>query len=275
MKNGAKLLSSDSHKYEIKDSDLANPTKIQNSPNTDLKENIKKQRQLLVSKLGIDVGGAANLDTTHLFTDEDLLMSNTNAANGSPQSMASAVIKRKLDNSITEFKEETEIKTEQTDHDDSGCKKLKIKDEAIENQTECTVAVKNENIRPLELFIKWLIDKLVSPEWEIRHGASTTLREILKQISASKIKLENYQQLSGFFEYCLNKLFTVIALDRFADYIGDEAVAPVRETCAQIIGVLSSHLNSSCKLEELCCILNTFIEQEDDTNNWEIRHSGI
>ena len=67
----------------------------------------------------------------------------------------------------------------------------------------------------------------------------------------------------------------MIALDRFADYIGDEAVAPVRETCAQIIGVLSSHLNSSCKLEELCCILNTFIEQEDDTNNWEIRHSGI
>jgi hypothetical protein len=106
LKNGAKLLSSDTHKYEIKESDLANPTKIPDSPNTDLKENIKKQRQLLVSKLGIDVGGAANLDTTHLFTDEDLLMSNTHTSNSSPQSKASPVTKRKLDSSFGDFKEE-------------------------------------------------------------------------------------------------------------------------------------------------------------------------
>lgn len=117
------------------------------------------------------------------------------------------------------------------------------------------------------------MDKLVSPEWEIRHGASTSLREILKQISADKIKKEQFDQLTIFFEYCLKKLLTVIALDRFADYIGDEAVAPVRETCAQIIGILSSHLNQPNKLQELCYILNSFIQQEDDTN-WEIRHSG-
>ncbi len=149
-------------------------------------------------------------------------------------------------------------------------KKLKTKQEEI-NGDESTA--ENENIRPLELFIKWLIDKLVSPEWEIRHGASTALREILKQVSSSRMKKENFPQLTGFFEYCLNKLLTVIALDRFADYIGDEAVAPVRETCAQIIGVLSSHLNESSRLAELCQILNCFIQQEDDAN-WEIRHSG-
>ena len=56
----------------------------------------------------------------------------------------------------------------------------------LDDQSNLTI--KNENIRPLELFIKWLIDKLASPEWEIRHGASTALREILKQISANKIK---------------------------------------------------------------------------------------
>ncbi len=152
----------------------------------------------------------------------------------------------------------------------STFKKLKTKLEVNECDERIT---ENENVRPLELFIKWLIDKLVSPEWEIRHGASTTLREILKQVSSNKMKKENLPQLIGFFEYCLNKLLTVIALDRFADYIGDEAVAPVRETCAQIIGVLSSHLKESSRLAELCQILNCFIQQEDDAN-WEIRHSG-
>lgn len=279
LKNGSKLLSSDTHKYEIKESDLNNQSynnnqKVSSSPNPDLKEKIKQQRKLLVSKLGIDVGGAANLDTTHLFTDEDLIMSNS----GSPQAKVSnPLYKRKLDNSMVDIKDEPEVKEEFTNGDaqDSSNKKIKIKkEESIDGMDVQDTDPVNGNIKPLELFIKWLIDKLVSPEWEIRHGASTTLREILKQISANKLKQGQFHELTIFFEYCLNKLLTVIALDRFADYIGDEAVAPVRETCAQIIGILSSHLNQVNKLEELCCILNNFIQQEDDVN-WEIRHSGI
>jgi len=70
-----------------------------------MKEKIKQQRQLLVSKLGIDVGGAANLDTTHLFTDEDLLMS-TAANNSSPQAKSNPLAKRKLNDSLAEIKEE-------------------------------------------------------------------------------------------------------------------------------------------------------------------------
>ncbi len=73
------------------------------SPNVNIKEKIKQQRQLLVSKLGIDVGGAANLDTTHLFTDEDLLMS---ASNSSPQTKNNPLAKRKLEESLVEPNEE-------------------------------------------------------------------------------------------------------------------------------------------------------------------------
>lgn len=35
------------------------------------------------------------------------------------------------------------------------------------------------------------------------------------------------------------RLFCVLALDRFSDFVGDQYVAPVRETCAQVLGVVS------------------------------------
>ena len=147
--------------------------------------------------------------------------------------------------------------------------------------------------KPLEQFTKWLVEKLFNPDWESRHGASTSLREVLKKISFAptvytgngfhdsnynEMKSSVSSKLNIFFEYCLVKLLSVIALDRFADYIGDEAVAPVRETCAQIIGIISSHLNVSItnmnRLSKLCHVLNSFIELQDD-KCWEIRHSGI
>lgn len=101
LKNGSKLLSSDTHKYEIKESDLADSSDYTKANQNNVKsENIKQQRQLLVSKLGIDVGGAANLDTTHLFTDEDLIMS-VNTPNGNNNNN-SVHMKRKLTSEIKE-----------------------------------------------------------------------------------------------------------------------------------------------------------------------------
>lgn len=38
-------------------------------------------------------------------------------------------------------------------------------------------------------------------------------------------------------DLCLH-LLCVLALDRFGDFISDQVVAPVRETCAQCLGIL-------------------------------------
>jgi hypothetical protein len=74
----------------------------------------------------------------------------------------------------------------------------------------------------------------------------------------------------------------VLALDRFADFIGDEAVAPVRETCVQIIGLIISNFNNNNNtnvITSLCNIINIFITTPSSTTtsitNWELRHSGI
>ena len=69
-------------------------------------------------------------------------------------------------------------------------------------------------------------------------------------------------------------MLSVIALDRFADYVGDEAVAPVRETCAQTVGIMSAVLRSQGLLGQLCRVVNAFIDERRDTC-WEMRHSGI
>lgn len=34
------------------------------------------------------------------------------------------------------------------------------------------------------------------------------------------------------------RLLCVLALDHFGDFLGDQVVAPVRETCAQALGIL-------------------------------------
>lgn len=39
------------------------------------------------------------------------------------------------------------------------------------------------------------------------------------------------------------RLLCVLALDHFGDFLGDQVVAPVRETCAQALGI--SFLNKS------------------------------
>jgi TATA-binding protein-associated factor len=310
LKSGLKLLSSDTQKYEIKDSDLnlssssslpvaSNGSKASNNlvgkkNSTDPTESIREQRKLLNSKLGIDVGGAANLDTRDIFTDEDLLMaSSTTTTTLSTDIQTKMLIKRKLsqENQFDLKAENIDIKQSVEEiilsNDSSGFKK--IKSEFIESSSSTPVEQETK-IKPLEHFTKWLVEKLFNSDWESRHGASTSLREVLKKISFAPSLLSYNSNGNGsssssissklnvFFEYCLVKLLSVIALDRFADYIGDEAVAPVRETCAQIIGIISSHLNQPCvnmnRLAKLCQVLNSFIQIENE-NCWEIRHSGI
>lgn len=40
------------------------------------------------------------------------------------------------------------------------------------------------------------------------------------------------------------RLLCVLALDRFGDFISDQVVAPVRETCAQCLGIFSFYFDA-------------------------------
>lgn len=262
LASGASLLSSDTQKYDLKS---AETVQVQVQETVQITEKIRQQRNLLNMKLGIDVAGAAKLDTSHIFSDYDLLASEAEIAQTNEIEMS---LKRKG----SDLKLEADASFSSPSSSNGQIKKLKLEDE--NEETKCEEA--ENHIKSLVLFTKWLFTKLFNSEWEIRHGSATCIREIIKKLVSSLFTNTNINLIPNFdwFEVCLNKLFSVIALDRFADYIGDEVVAPVRETCTQTIGILSKLFTvSSQDTLRLCSIINMFLTLKK--NNWETRHSGI
>ena len=235
----------------------------------------------MYQKLGIDVGSAASIDTTHLFTDEDLINS-TATSNGSRSSSNSAT---SLAASSSALPQVNEILTKATKRKAStssllsasayppspSYKRAKINANSNNKpQQQPNSTDSNSNSTSLDVLIRWLINNMFLPEWETRHGSATALREILKyMLSPTYLHLNDLTRL--YIEDLLIKILIVIILDRFADYVGDEVIAPVRETCSQIIGIISSKLTLR-QLEYLLRIVNSLIR---NTESWEIRHSGI
>ncbi|XP_058823909.1 TATA-binding protein-associated factor 172 [Topomyia yanbarensis] len=129
---------------------------------------------------------------------------------------------------------------------------------------------------PLEFFCAKLYLDLFSPRWETRHGSATALREMLKSHSegAGKSIYMTSQQMEQQHQLWLEdatlRLLCVLALDRFGDFVSDQVVAPVRETCAQVLGTVLKQLPLD-KVHKTVNILLTFIKQKD----WEVRHGGL
>lgn len=105
---------------------------------------------------------------------------------------------------------------------------------------------------PLEAFVEALCQDLFSAAWEVRHGAATALREVVRlhgrgggrTSSTPAAQMEAANQL--FLEDLSLRLLCVLALDKFGDFVSDQVVAPVRETCAQTLGhVLNLMMGSS------------------------------
>ncbi|KAJ2766176.1 TATA-binding protein-associated factor mot1, partial [Coemansia nantahalensis] len=101
---------------------------------------------------------------------------------------------------------------------------------------------------PFEGLVDALCVDLFDAAWEVRHGAGMALREILKHHGygagrvAGRPAAENQQRNQRFLEDVCVRLLCVFTLDRFGDFVSDHVVAPVRETCAQALGVASQFL---------------------------------
>ncbi|XP_063047545.1 TATA-binding protein-associated factor 172 isoform X2 [Engraulis encrasicolus] len=129
---------------------------------------------------------------------------------------------------------------------------------------------------PLESFCEELCNDLFNPSWEVRHGAGTGLREVLKCHSAGGGKMvgstaeQMLQQHQEWLEDVVIRLLCVFALDRFGDFVSDEVVAPVRETCAQTLGVALRHMTDKGVAMTVDILLKLLTE-----NQWEVRHGGL
>ncbi|XP_062852263.1 TATA-binding protein-associated factor 172 [Trichomycterus rosablanca] len=129
---------------------------------------------------------------------------------------------------------------------------------------------------PLESFCEELCNDLFNPSWEVRHGAGTGLREVLKCHGEAGGKMVDstseqlIQQHQEWLEDLVIRLLCVFALDRFGDFVSDEVVAPVRETCAQTLGVALRHMTESGVTMTVDVLLKLLTEDQ-----WEVRHGGL
>lgn len=129
---------------------------------------------------------------------------------------------------------------------------------------------------PLESFCSRLYLDLFSPRWETRHGAATALRELLRShsggggkvagMSTAEMQLAHHRWL----EDALLRLLCVLALDRFGDFVSDQVVAPVRETCAQVLGAILKEMPAE-KVRSTVHVLLSLVHQRE----WEVRHGGL
>ncbi|CAN1186873.1 TATA-binding protein-associated factor BTAF1 [Linum perenne] len=86
------------------------------------------------------------------------------------------------------------------------------------------------------------------------------------------VKLARYSWMKNneFLQDCAIRFLCVLSLDRFGDYVSDQVVAPVRETCAQALGATFKYMDRSLVLETLTILLHMQRRPE-----WEIRHGSL
>lgn len=129
---------------------------------------------------------------------------------------------------------------------------------------------------PLLEFANELKNDLFSVKWEIRHGSAIALRDLIKfhGQNAGRITSRSCEEMdnlnrSWLIDLAL-RLVSVLALDKFGDFLSDQVVAPVRETCAQALGSIFNILD----LGLIKRLLENLIRLLERTE-WEARHGGL
>ena len=132
---------------------------------------------------------------------------------------------------------------------------------------------------PWTVVLDALDPNLLDPVWQVRHGAALSVMELLRNVGndiAPALLLD-----------LARDLLTLLALDRFGDFVGDSVIAPVRETAAQALGVLLKYLPKEA-VAEVHHTLMSMVQQSwavrgkeakdlgrGEKFSWEVRHAGL
>ncbi|XP_077281095.1 histone acetyltransferase 1 [Temnothorax americanus] len=137
---------------------------------------------------------------------------------------------------------------------------------------------------PLESFAESLCQDLFSQKWEVRHGAATALRELVRLHGkgAGKTTGQTLEEMrESHYEWVIDaalRLLCVLGLDRFGDFVSDQVVAPVRETCAQALGSLFLLVPSGPNAKDTRGVfpgILSVILKLLEHNEWEARHGAF
>ncbi|KAF2150948.1 hypothetical protein K461DRAFT_295051 [Myriangium duriaei CBS 260.36] len=189
----------------------------------------------------------------------------------------------------------SEVKDEDPDHPDyfsldrtAGDDEGKIVSEfkgapPVEKSSFQTEAEEEGKEWPFDRLCEFLTVDLFDPQWEIRHGAAMGLREIVRTHGAGagrqlgKSRAENDKLNQIWLDDLACRICCVFMLDRFADYVSDNAVAPIRETAGQTLGALLQYLPPS-SVHAVNKILYRLVMQKDlkvSRRIWHACHGGM
>lgn len=132
---------------------------------------------------------------------------------------------------------------------------------------------------PIQRFCDRLLNLLFDPLWKSRHGAAVGLRAVMRHqfyglgrgLRGVGEGVDAEQDHRNWVADCLHRLVIVLLLDQFADHSGDVVVAPVRETVAQVIGLVMKFCQDSVLSEETMKLLDEMTRAK----GWEIPHGAF
>eukprot|EP00917_Polyrhabdina_sp_WS-2016_P006631 GHVP01014765.1.p1 GENE.GHVP01014765.1~~GHVP01014765.1.p1 ORF type:complete len:1352 (+),score=253.61 GHVP01014765.1:68-4057(+) len=144
---------------------------------------------------------------------------------------------------------------------ENGNKLQKDLNEEIKNSTDI-----------IQALIMFLLKKLHSTKWIIRHGASLGLSYIFQTIDISGLShfLHN-NDMNIFIQDICKKLFELLVHERFSDFVGCHVETPVKDACVSATYFL---IISPVFSETIDKILEIFL-QMGCSQDWHIRHSSI
>ncbi|KAK7312063.1 hypothetical protein VNO77_35609 [Canavalia gladiata] len=112
-----------------------------------------------------------------------------------------------------------------------------------------------------------------SDENKISSGNLNVLRNLPQNselMNLVKVARSSWLRNCEFLQDCVIRFLCVLSLDRFGDYVSDQVVAPVRETCAQALGAAFKYMHPALVNETLNILLKMQCRPE-----WEIRHGSL
>ncbi|GJD10460.1 Probable helicase mot1 [Galdieria sulphuraria] len=116
-----------------------------------------------------------------------------------------------------------------------------------------------------------LRNNMFSLDWEVRHGAATGLRELLKY-QATEACLDVFYSLEAnriLLEDIACRLLILLAVDRFCDFSGTVTVAPVREAASMALATVALHLDID-RVEQIGLYINILAHSD----SWEVVHAA-
>ena len=267
ISNGTHLLASEGSEFEVSRNEVK-----ENEDAESVKAKLVEQRKALNSRLGLDVmqNLGIGIKSEDLVSNDELKCEGTSEkesdSNCDTSSNKSKTgnhhLKRKLSNDVCNKRLKREDSTESESQQSS---------QEAESESQ-----QSSQDWPLEWFTDQLMNDLFNPSWEVRHGAATGLREVVKlqgkcggRISSAPSALMDTLNQEWLEDLSL-RLLCVLALDKFGDFISDQVIAPVRETSAQTLGSVFNVMSGE-GVKKCLVILTQLLDRPE----WEARHGSL